>query len=107
MTGLATAAFAFLVGMTVAGLAGSIMQIATGRSPGFVEPYITKAFIARSLLAALVAGPMMLGNDALAAWQARRVAWWTLVVALLLSTLWACLTGVVVMEIAARMTRPL
>lgn len=67
MSALAMAAFAFLVGLTVAGLCGSLMQIATGRTVGFIAPYVSHDWLARSLLATLAAGPIMLGNEALLA----------------------------------------
>lgn len=107
MDGVALAAFSFLVGVTVAGVMGTLMQIAAGRLLGFIEPFVTNRFVARSLLATLAAGPMMLGNDALVAWRERRVGWPVLLVAVATAILWACATGIVVTEIALRMNRPL
>ncbi len=107
MSGLALAAFAFLVGITVSGLLGSAMELATGRRLGFVEPYVSPEKIGLSLLATLAAGPMMLANDALVARHAGRVGMLTLAIAAVIAVLWACATGIVVAEVAAWLSRPL
>ena len=107
MSGFMIATFAFLTGVTVAGLSSCLMQIATGRSVGFVEPFVCNRRIVRSLLTTLAAGPFMLGNDALAAWRERRSGWGTMLVACLVCGLWASATGILVLEVASRVTGPL
>lgn len=107
MNGLGLSAFLFLVGVTVAGLVGSAMEIAAGRRLGFVEPYVCRQRVARSILAALAAGPLMLANDALAAWRERRVGLHALALAVFAAVLWCCATGIVVTEIALRMREQL
>jgi len=107
MAGLTVAMFAFVTGVTVAGLSASLMQIVTGRIVGFIEPFVSNRMIARSLLAALAAGPMMLGNDALNARREGRAGWLVLSVACAFAMLWASATGIVVLEVASRMRGPL
>lgn len=107
MSGPAMAAFVFLVGLTASGVCGSLMQIATGRTLCFAEPYVSRAWLARSLLATLAAGPMMLANEALLAWRQGRIGWVALLAASIVAGLWAGATGIVVLEIASRMGRPL
>lgn len=107
MSGLTASMFAFVTGVTLAGLSASLMQIATGRAVGFIEPFVSSRMIARSLLAALAAGPMMLGNDALNARREGRVGLGALSVACAVAVLWASATGIVVLEVASRMRGPL
>ena len=38
--------FAFVVGLTACGLAGSVMELIAGRRLAFVEPYVSPAHIA-------------------------------------------------------------
>lgn len=107
MNGIGIAAFVFLVGITVSGLLGSVMEIVTGRTLGFVEPYVSRGHVARSLLAAMVVGPMMLVNDALSAWREGRVGVHWLAVAAVIASVWCQATGIVVTEIAVRMSERL
>ncbi len=107
MAGLTVMMFAFVTGVTVAGLSASLMQIVTGRTVGFIEPFVSNRMIARSLLATLAAGPVMLGNDALDAWREGRAGWTILPVACAFAVLWASATGIVVLEVASRMHGPL
>jgi hypothetical protein len=65
MSSVALIVFAFLVGLTVCGLAGSVLEIASGRRLAFVEPYVSPAHVLRSLGVTAVAGPFMLFNDRL------------------------------------------
>ena len=65
-------AFALAVGLTIAGFAGSVMEIAAGARLRLAPPFIDRRRIALSLAASLAAGPFMLVNDALADWLARR-----------------------------------
>ncbi len=96
-------AFVFLVGLCAAGLAGSLMQIASGRTIGFVEPFVSRGHLARSILAAFAAGPLMLGNDALRARQEKRAGTAALAAVAALAVVWCSATGIVVMEIALRL----
>lgn len=74
MDPVATIAFAFLIGLTAGGLAGSVLELASGRRLGFVEPFMSRSHVVRSLGAAALAGPFMLCNDALAAYRERRIS---------------------------------
>lgn len=107
MSGLMLAVFAFLIGITVSGLLGSILEIATGRRLGFVEPFVSPRRVAVSLLVTLAAGPMMLGNDALQARREGRVGHATLVVAAVVVVLWTCAMGIVTAEVASMLSRPI
>jgi hypothetical protein len=49
MGSVALIVFAFLVGLTVSSLAGSVLEIASGRRLAFVEPYVSPAHVLRSL----------------------------------------------------------
>lgn len=60
-------AFALMCGITLSGIAGSLLELATGKPPSFSEPYLSSRRLVRSFLAAALAGPVMLANDALAA----------------------------------------
>jgi hypothetical protein len=107
MSDWALAVMSFLVGTTIAGLSGSIMEIVSGRPLGFAEPYVARASISRSLCATLAAGPMMLFNEALQARREHRVGAGALIAAASVAAVWACATGVVVIEVAWRMSRPI
>lgn len=49
MGSVALIVFAFLVGLTVCGLAGSVMEMASGRRLALVEPYVSPSHVLRSL----------------------------------------------------------
>lgn len=55
--------FAFVVGLTACGLAGSMMELVSGRKVAFTEPYVTPSHVLRSLFATACAGPFMLVNE--------------------------------------------
>lgn len=73
MDGVAVAAFAFLAGLTVCGLSGSVMEIIAGRRLSLREPFVSAAEICRSLVLVLLAGPFMTVNEALVAVAERRI----------------------------------
>jgi hypothetical protein len=107
MDSMMIAGFVFLVGLTTSGLASSVMQVATGHQPGFIAPFVSQRFVARSLLATLLAGPMMLCNETSIAWRERRIGWAILAISAAITVLWAFATGVLVMELAHFMNQPL
>ena len=94
MGSLMLIAFAFLVGMTACGLAGSLMELATGRRLAFAEPYVSPAHVLRSLAATAFAGPFMLFNDALAARREGRLSTLALVSCACTGLAWALALGV-------------
>lgn len=89
-------AFAFLTGLTACGLIGTVLELACGRRLAFVEPYVSSDHVVRSLAAAL-AGPFMLVNDAMAARRERRISLPGLLSCLSTAMLWALALGVVLL----------
>ncbi|MBL8583270.1 MAG: hypothetical protein JNL61_13735 [Rhizobiaceae bacterium] len=95
-------AFALMVGITVAGLAGTILELAARRPVSFAEPFLSRARPLRSLFAAMLAGPLMLGNDALDAWRRSRISAWQLASSATVAFAWALATGIAVLGAVAR-----
>ena len=89
--------FAFLAGLMTCGLASTVMELACRRRLAFVEPYMSADHILRSLVAAALAGPFMLLNDALAARRERRISSLALLSCMGTAMLWALALGVVVL----------
>jgi hypothetical protein len=71
---VATAAFVFLAGLTLAGLAGSTMEIVSGCRLSLREPFVSPTNVSRSLVLVLLAGPFMALNEGLAAVRARHIS---------------------------------
>ena len=90
---LASIAFAFLTGLTACGLAGTAMELVCGRRLAFAEPYIAADHPVRSLVAAAIAGPFMLINDALSARRAGRISRLGLLSCFYTSVLWILALG--------------
>lgn len=93
--------FAFAVGLTACGLAGSAMELVSGRKVAFAEPYVSPSHILRSLLATACAGPFMLVNDAIDAWRERRISMIALMSCGCTAIAWVLALGVVVLAIAS------
>lgn len=101
MTLVQAVCFAFVAGLTLSGLVGSVMQIATGLPLSFAEPYVSSRHLLRSLVSTASAGPFMLGNDALAAWRGGRSSWLVLASCLLTAFIWALSIGILAVDLAA------
>ncbi|MFD1983223.1 DUF6949 family protein [Mesorhizobium newzealandense] len=101
MDPLALTVFAFVVGLTACGLAGSMMELVSGRKVAFTEPYVSPSHLLRSLLATACAGPFMLVNDALDARRERRISTLALMSCGCTAIAWALALGVVVLAIAS------
>lgn len=101
MSSLALTVFAFVVGLTACGLAGSMMELVSGRKVAFTEPYVSPSHLLRSLLATACAGPFMLVNDALDARRERRISTLALMSCGCTAIAWALALGVVVLAIAS------
>ena len=101
MSSLALTVFAFVVGLTACGLAGSMMELVSGRKVAFTEPYVSPSHLLRSLLATACAGPFMLANDALDARRERRISTLALMSCGCTAIAWALALGVVVLAIAS------
>ncbi|UVK45105.1 hypothetical protein BPNPMPFG_000603 [Mesorhizobium sp. AR07] len=93
--------FAFVVGLTACGLAGSTMELVSGRKVAFAEPYVSPSHVLRSLLATACAGPFMLVNDALDARRARRISTVALMSCGCTAIAWVLALGIVVLAIAS------
>lgn len=93
--------FAFAVGLTGCGLAGSVMELVAGRRLTFAGPYVSPAHILRSLAAAACAGPFMLANDALDARREGRISTLMLMSCGCTVMAWALALGIVLIAIAA------
>ena len=102
MHGVELAAFAFLVGITVAGLSGSVMELITGCQLSFRSPYVSAEHIGRSLRNSVLAGPLMLANEAITARRAGEVSLGGLACCAVAAILWASATGVLVLELVGR-----
>ena len=101
MSSLALTVFAFVVGLTACGLAGSMMELVSGRKVAFTEPYVSPSHLLRSLLATACAGPFMLVNDALDARRERRISTLALMSCGCTAIAWALALGVVMLAIAS------
>lgn len=93
-------AFALAVGLTIAGFAGSVMEIAVGARLRLAPPFVDRRRIALSLAASFAAGPYMLVNDALVARAARRIGGPALAACVAIALGWALATGIVATELA-------
>lgn len=101
MGAMQLAAFAFLAGVTVCGLAGSAMELVAGRRLTFAEPYMARAHFLRSLAVTLFAGPFMLVNDALAAHRGRCVSTLALLSCMCTALVWTFAMGIVAVGVAS------
>jgi hypothetical protein len=93
--------FAFAVGLTACGLAGSAIELISGRRLAFVESYVSPAHLLRSLAATACAGPFMHVNDALDAWREGRISTLALISCGCTAMSWALAQGVVLTAIAS------
>ncbi|RUW61448.1 hypothetical protein [Mesorhizobium sp. M7A.F.Ca.US.008.03.1.1] len=93
--------FAFAVGLTACGLAGSAMELVSGRKVAFTEPYVSPSHVLRSLLATACAGPFMLVNDAIDARRQHRISTLALMSCGCTAIAWTLALGVVVLAIAS------
>ncbi|MGE0279643.1 MAG: hypothetical protein AB7P20_03370 [Rhizobiaceae bacterium] len=73
MDHIATIAFVFLVGVTLCGIFGSVLELAAGARLSFAAPFFDHAHRLRFVLAVITAGPLMLCNDTAEAWREGRL----------------------------------
>lgn len=95
----ASIAFAFLVGLTACGLAGSAMELASGRKLAFAEPYVSPSHVLRSLGTTSVVGPFMLCNEALSAYREKRISAAAMLSCACTALVWVMALGVVLIAI--------
>ena len=104
--GLVELAFALMSGITLSGLTGTLMELATGKPVSFSEPYLSSRRMVRSFLAAALAGPMMLANDALNARRANTISRGYFAFCAGTSIVWAGALGTAAIGVAARLLVP-
>jgi len=92
--------FAFMVGLTVCGLAGTAMEIVSGTRLRMAEPFVSRRRVGLSLAASAAAGPFMLVNDAVEAMRRGRIGPLGLAAAIATASLWALSTGILATELA-------
>lgn len=99
--------YAFCAGLTLSGVSATLLELTNGRRAGFRPPFIHRDRLMASLGTTLAAGPYMLGNEALAAWRLGIIGSVTLVFWGVVAAVWALASGIVVVEIALVIARPL
>ncbi|WP_127597307.1 DUF6949 family protein [Nitratireductor alexandrii] len=97
---IATVAFVFGCGLTLAGLAGSLMEVWAGRRLGLRDPFVSPHHLARSLCLTALAGPFMLVNEVLCAVGEGRRQAGAAVAGTALAAIWVAATGTIVAELA-------
>ncbi|WP_296737771.1 hypothetical protein [Mesorhizobium sp.] len=101
MSPAVVALYVFAVGLTACGLAGSAMELISGRRLAFAEPYVSSTRILRSLAATACAGPFMLANEALDARREGRISTLALLSCGCTAVAWALALGIVLVAIAS------
>jgi hypothetical protein len=92
--------YALAAGLTLSGIAASLLELATGKRPGFRPPFVGRDRLLASLGFAAAAGPMMLGNEALGAWRTGVIGPAAMTLWAAVAGLWALASGVVVVQLA-------
>lgn len=100
MHGMAALAYALAVGLTFCGLAGSAIELASGRRLRLGPPFVSRGRPGRSLALTLAAGPFMLANEAIAARRAGLIGRPAFILCAAGAAVWAAATGVAVVELA-------
>lgn len=98
---------AFAAGLTASGLAGSVLEAATGSRLHFGAPFVSPHRIARSLLVTSAAGPFMLVNEALAARRQHAVSRFVFMSCVAVSAAWTLALGIVAIHLASLLGTPL
>ena len=91
-------AFAVASGVTVSGLLGSAMELAIGKPVSFGQQTRSRVQFLAFMLATIVAGPMMLANDALRARRDGRISPLYLGFCGLSALVWCGALGIVVVQ---------
>lgn len=95
-------AFALFTGITVCGMAGTILEMIAERPVSFAEPFVSRQALAWSVTATMVAGPMMLANDALSARRRGDISSIMLASCGCTALAWSLAIGIVMLELVAR-----
>lgn len=99
-------ALAFLAGVTISGMAGSLLELVLDCPLTFSEPYVSRNRVVRSIATTLVAGPLMFTNDALAARRTGLISRLSLALCGCTAVIWATSLGVVVTSLMSGGLRP-
>lgn len=91
--------FAYLAGITVAGLSASILEFVFGTRACFSAPFVSRERLGRSLLVTAVAGPVMLFNESLAAWRASDLPPLAALGAAFVANVWVLASGILAMQL--------
>jgi hypothetical protein len=105
MHAVALVAYAFAVGTTLCGLAGTTFELFAGRRLGFRPPFVRRERFAVSLALTMAAGPFMLANEAIAARQAGAIDRAAAALCALAAAVWATALGVLAVEFALLVSR--
>lgn len=97
-------AFAFVTGMTIAGVAGSLFELSVGSRLSFAPPFFDRSRRFLVVAAVLASGPLMLTNDVLEAWRARRVASPFALCCLATAVAWVMALGIVALGVMSELT---
>jgi len=97
---VAALALAFLTGLTVAGLSGSMMELVSRTRLSLAPPFLRRERVLLSLCASAAAGPFMLLNDTLSARRDGRIGACMFSFAASICFLWVLATGIVIAELA-------
>lgn len=100
MAAIAQFAYAFAVGLTLAGLAATLLELSAGRRIGFRPPFVSAERFGRSLALTMLAGPLMLANEAIAARRTGLIELRVLGLCVVFAAVWSTATGVLLVELA-------
>jgi len=95
--------FAFLVGLTASGLAGSLIEWRTKRPASFSPPLFAPERPLRSIALSTVAGPWMLVNDAMIARNDKSIGPFMCFSCFVTAGFWMLATGIVLLDLASRL----
>lgn len=92
--------YALAAGLTLAGVAGSAIELAAGRRLCFRPPFVTRRRFGLSLLLTMATGPFMLGNEAIAARKLGAIDRASFGLCILCAAIWSTATGILLVELA-------
>ncbi|MET0599864.1 MAG: hypothetical protein ABWZ57_18575 [Mesorhizobium sp.] len=92
---------AFASGLTLSGLSGSILELATGCRLSLSPPFVRPERLAQTLWRTALAGPFMLANEALACRRSGRMGDLPTAAAMLACGIWALAQGVILVSLAS------
>lgn len=100
MDGLSFGLFAFVAGLTLSGLSGSVLELVSGCRLSLGAPFVRPDRLGQMLLRTTLAGPLMLVNEALAAWRKGLIGVAMVAGATAAAGVWAFAQGVILVSLA-------